>query len=137
MKVVSSASSLTYIATPDPSIAALPWPQPSELTPIPAAQPITTVRTGIDPLRARPVVAQAKRTTASLSSTLVSVDSLRDFLLGLKMRSRIEGDGNCWWSTVCDLIGLMGLNAPTNPTMLRKLVVDCGHAALPSHEDEL
>ena len=132
---MSRPSFITYIATatPNPSIAALPWPASSELTPIPEAQPITAVRTGIDPLRARQVVAQAKRTTPSLSSSLVSVDSLVDFLLqfslGLRMRSRIEGDGNCWWSTVCDLISHMGLNAPTNPTMLRKMVVD----TLPAH----
>ena len=135
MQEVSRPSFITYIATatPNPSIAALPWPASSELTPIPEAQPITAVRTGIDPLRARQVVAQAKRTTPSLSSSLVSVDSLVDFLLqfslGLRMRSRIEGDGNCWWSTVCDLISHMGLNAPTNPTMLRKMVVD----TLPAH----
>ena len=93
---MSRPTVVTYIATatPDPSIAALPWPAPSELTPIPEAQPITAVRTGVDPRKAKSVVAQKKRTTPSLSSSLVSVDMLSDFLqkysLGLRMRPRIE-----------------------------------------------
>ena len=79
---MSRPTVVTYIATatPDPSIAALPWPAPSELTPIPEAQPITAVRTGVDPRKAKSVVAQKKRTTPSLSSSLVSVDTLFPFL---------------------------------------------------------
>ena len=79
---------------------------------------------------AHPPAHPSKLTQAlvGLSTSHLTIDTLSDFLakyqLGLKMREEIPGDGNCWWGTCCDLIKLLGLDAPSSPQTLRQKVVD-------------
>ena len=105
----SLAKTFVVTATPDPTLDNLPWPEPEEYTTVPEAAPITAVRTGADLQGARKIQPKTTKTSLNiLSTTLTTQDSLAIFLLkfclGLKMRAAILGDGNCWWSTNCDLI---------------------------------
>ena len=132
-------ASITYIAavTPDETIANLPWPVAQPLVTIPEVEPSTQARSAVDPAVVRAMRAQRKRALVGLSTSLLTKDTLAEYLtkhdLGLRMRASILGDGNCWWRTVADLIQLLGLKAPSDPAMLRKMVV----ATLPTHPNKV
>ena len=135
----NNQASITYIATvtPDETIANLPWPESQPLVPIPEVEPSTQARTSVDPAIAKAVKPQSKSPLVRLSTSLVTLDTLASFLtkynLGLRMRAPILGDGNCWWRSICDLVRLFGLKAPTDQAMLRKMVV----ATLPTHPNKV
>ena len=85
----------------------MPWPESEELTTVPEAELATAVRTGADLHGRKKIRPELSKKTAvlNLSSTVLTTDSLGAFLsLGLISRDPIKEDGNCWWTTNCDLI---------------------------------
>ena len=85
----------------------LPWPENQGFQQIPAAVPATSVRTSSSAIPREPQATSLK-CLISLSSIELFDDSLskhiEDFKLGLRQRSPIAGDGNCWFSANVDLI---------------------------------
>ena len=85
----------------------LPWPEHQGLQQIPSAVPATSVRTTTSAIPREPQAASLN-CLISLSSIELFDDSLskhiEEFKLGLRQRSPIAGDGNCWFSANVDLI---------------------------------
>ena len=69
-----------------------------------------------------------KNDLVNLASIMLSGDSLENHItrykLGLKLRAPIKGDGDCFFSSTCDLIKLYGHSGPQDPSTLRLAVTE-------------
>ena len=124
----SSVISLSSETAALPSTTAnLPWPNPRGLQSIPAALPATSSRTTSSAVP-RLVSPQLYLPPVPLSSIVVFNDSLHEHIekynLGLRERSHIAGDGNCWFSSNADLAKAHKLKVPEDPNELRLAVAN-------------
>ena len=119
---VSSVSSI-----PTPLLSHLPWPEQQGLQAIPSALPATSSRTTASAIPST-ISSGLSSAPVSLSSIGLFNNSLTEHInkydLGLKERASIPGDGNCWFTSNCDLARLYGLKSPDDPNELRLAVAN-------------
>ena len=119
--------SLAEIPAPAPTTSSFPWPNPQGLEPIPNALPATSARTSSSAVP-RLIGPRIYSAPISLSSIAVFNNSLVSHIerynLGLRERSPIAGDGNCWFSSNADLAKEHKLKVPEDPNQLRIAVMN-------------
>ena len=131
--LISVSSSATPASTssvpsiPTPLLSHLPWPEQQGLQAIPSALPASSSRTTASAIPST-ISSGLSSAPVSLSSIGLYNNSITEHInkysLGLRERAPIPGDGNCWFSSNCDLARLYGLKSPDDPNELRLAVAN-------------